>query len=83
MSRLDTSTVYFGGHSLGGIVLESYINGHAELAQVLHTMCARSYVSSQHNPVGLPLLPECYVSVFFAFLYLKWKHFVTVLRKFF
>jgi len=30
---LDTSTVYFGGHSLGGIVLESYINGHAELAQ--------------------------------------------------
>merc|ERR1711915_437104 len=26
---LDTSVLFFGGHSLGGIVLESYISGHA------------------------------------------------------
>ena len=31
---MSTERVFFGGHSLGGIVLESYISGHAELAQV-------------------------------------------------
>ena len=34
ISGLSTERVFFGGHSLGGIVLESYISGHAELAQV-------------------------------------------------
>ncbi|XP_023342042.1 uncharacterized protein LOC111711823 isoform X2 [Eurytemora carolleeae] len=33
ISGLSTERVFFGGHSLGGIVLESYISGHAELAQ--------------------------------------------------
>jgi len=28
----DTETVFFGGHSLGGIVLESHISSHAEIA---------------------------------------------------
>ena len=27
-----TETVFFGGHSLGGIVLESHISGHADIA---------------------------------------------------
>ena len=28
----STETIFFGGHSLGGIVLESYISGHADIA---------------------------------------------------
>jgi predicted esterase len=28
----STENIYFGGHSLGGIVLESYISGHSEIA---------------------------------------------------
>ena len=28
----STDTVFFGGHSLGGIVLETYISGHADIA---------------------------------------------------
>jgi len=39
---LSTERVFFGGHSLGGIVLESYISGHAELAQV--NFINRAYV---------------------------------------
>jgi len=30
---LDTTKLFFGGHSLGGIVLESYISGHADIAE--------------------------------------------------
>jgi len=30
---LSTEFIFFGGHSLGGIVLESYISGHAEIAR--------------------------------------------------
>ena len=30
---LDTSNVFFAGHSLGGVVLESFVSGHAELTQ--------------------------------------------------
>ena len=30
---LDTSNVFFAGHSLGGVVLESYVSGHADLTQ--------------------------------------------------
>ena len=28
----STYNIYFGGHSLGGIVLESYISGHSKIA---------------------------------------------------
>ena len=28
----STENIYFGGHSLGGVVLESYISGHSKIA---------------------------------------------------
>ena len=30
---LSTDNVFFGGHSLGGIVLETYISGHSKIAE--------------------------------------------------
>ena len=33
---LDTNMVFMAGHSLGGIVLESYISGHSELTKVIN-----------------------------------------------
>jgi len=60
---LDTSNVFFAGHSLGGIVLETYVSGHADqtlgialLGTWLPNLLEKTGASSQNNDYPVPVL---------------------------